>query len=70
MAVGGVDDDQIDIGIDEPLGALEAGVADARGSGDAQPALIVLGGVRVEPALLDVLDGDEADAAIVLVVQR
>ena len=47
--------------------ALEAGIADGRRRGDAQPALLVLGGVRVEPALLDVLDGDQADAAVVVV---
>ena len=62
MAVGGVDDEQVDAGIDQPLGALETVVADAGGGGDAQAALRVLGGVRVELRLLDVLDGDQADA--------
>ena len=67
VAMGGVDDDEVDVGVDQPLATLEAGVADARGGGDAKAALLVLGGVRVEAALLDVLDGDQADAAIVLV---
>ena len=47
MAVRGVDDDQVDAGLDQPLGALEAVVADAGGGGDAQAALLVLGGVGV-----------------------
>ena len=32
-------------GVDQPLGALDAVVADRRGRGDAQPPLLVLGGV-------------------------
>ena len=67
MAVRGVDDEQVDAGIDQPLGALEAVVADAGGGGDAQAALRVLGGVRVELRLLDVLDGDQADAVAVAI---
>ena len=67
MAVRGVDDDQIDAGIDQPLGAGEAVVADGRRGGDAQAPLLVLAGVGVEHRLFDVLDGDEADAAIVVV---
>ena len=67
MAVGGVDHDQVDVGVDQPLAALEAGIADARRGGGAQPPLLVLGGVGVEPALLDVLDRDQADAAVVVV---
>ena len=65
MAVRGVDDEQVDAGIDQPLGALEAVVADAGRGGDAQAALRVLGGVRVELRLLDVLDGDQPDAIAV-----
>ena len=67
MAVRGVDDEQVDAGVDQPLGALEAVVADAGRGGDAQAALRVLGGVRVELRLLDVLDGDQADAVAVAV---
>ena len=64
MAVRGVDDEQVDAGVDQPLGALEAVVADAGRGRRAQAALRVLGGVRVELRLLDVLDGDQPDAAI------
>ena len=67
VAVRGIDDDEVDLGIDQPLGAGEAGIADAGRGGDAQPALVVLGGVRVEAALFDVLDGDQPDAAVVVV---
>ena len=43
------------------------GVADRGGRGDAQPPLLVLAGMRVGDRLLDVLDGDQADAAILVV---
>ena len=67
MAVRGVDDDEIDAGIDQRFAARKAGVADGGGGGDAQPALLVLAGVGVGHRLLDVLHGDQADAAIVAV---
>ena len=67
MAVRGVDHDEIDAGVDQPLGALEAVLADRGRGGDAQPALRVLAGVRMRDRLLDVLDGDQADAAILVV---
>ena len=41
--------------------------AGAGGGGDAQPAVLVLAGIRIELRLLDVLDRDQADAAIGLV---
>src|SRR3954465_5783030 len=37
------------------------------GAGGAQPSLFVLGGVRMGDLLLNVLHGDEADAAVALV---
>ncbi len=67
MAVRGIDDDQVDAGFDQTLGALEAIIADADGGGGAKTALRILGGVGVQLRLLDVLDGDEADAAAVAV---
>ena len=67
MAVRGVDHDHVDAGIDQPLGALEAVVADRGRGGDAQAALLVLAGERMRDRLLDVLDGDQADAAILVV---
>lgn len=67
MAVRGVDHDEIDAGIDQPLGALEAAIADRGGGGDAEAALRVLAGQRMGDRLLHVLHGDQADAAILLV---
>ena len=63
MAVGGVDDEAVDPGRHQHLGALETLVADGGGGGDAEAPVGVLGGVRMGGRLLDVLDGDEADAA-------
>ena len=65
MAVRGVDHDEIDAGVDQALAARIAGFADRGGGGDAQPALLVLAGVGIGHRLLDVLHGDEADAAII-----
>ena len=45
VAVRGVDDDEIDLGVDQPLAPLEAGIADARRRRDAEPPLLVLGRV-------------------------
>ena len=42
MAVRGVDDHDVDPGVEQRLGALELGVAGAGGRGDAQPAVLVL----------------------------
>ena len=67
MAMGGIDHQEVDAGVDQALGALEARIADRGRRGGAEPALRVLGGVRVELRLLHVLDGDEADAAILIV---
>ena len=67
MAVRGIDHDQIDAGRDQRLGAREALVADRGGGGDAQAALLVLAGVRIGDRLLHVLDGDQADAAVLVV---
>ena len=65
MAVRRVDDDHVAAGREQPLAALKARVADGRRRGDAQPALIVLRGERVELRLLDVLHGDQPDAIVV-----
>ena len=67
MAVRGVDDEAVDSGRHQHLGALEPLVADRGGGGDAQAAVDVLGGVRMRRRLLDILDGDEADAALRIV---
>ena len=67
MAVRGVDHHEIDAGLDQPLGAVEALVADRGRGGDAQAPLLVLAGVRIGDRLLDVLHRDQADAAILVV---
>ena len=47
MAVRGVDHDDVDAGIDQPLGALIAALADRGRSRHAQPPLRVLAGQRM-----------------------
>ena len=65
--MGRVDDDDVDLGLQQRLGALHALGPDAGGRGHAQAALLVLAGIGEFLRLLDILDGDEADAAIGLV---
>ena len=60
VAVGGVDDEHVDVLLDEGLGTLERVLADADGGGDPEPPLLVLRGERILDALLDVLDRDQA----------
>ena len=62
MAVRGVDHDHIDFGIHQRLGAGKAGIAHGGRRRHPQAAGRVLGGVRIIHRLLDILDGDEADA--------
>ena len=63
----GVDDDEVDAGIDQQLGAQEAGVTRAGGRADAQALVLVLGGERMVGGLFHVVHGDEPDAAVVVV---
>ena len=67
MAVGGIDDDAVHACVDQHERPLEALVAHRGGGGDAQATLGVLAGVGMERGLLDVLDRDEAHAAMVLI---
>src|SRR5580658_574556 len=67
MAVCGIDDDEIDAGVDQRLAAGVAGFADAGGGSNAQPALLVLASVGIRYGLLDVLYGDQADAPVVAI---
>ena len=60
VAVRRVDDERVDLGVDERVGALERVGADADGRGDAQAAAVVLRRERVRLPLRDVLDGDQA----------
>ena len=48
VAVGSVDHDQVDAGVDQRLGAGEPGIADARRRGHAQAPLLVLAGVGMQ----------------------
>src|SRR5580658_8360800 len=65
MAMGGVDNDEIDTGIDQSFTACVAGFPHARSGGHSEPALLILTGVGVRNSLLDVFDSDEADSAII-----
>ena len=67
MAVRGVDDEAVDSGRHQHLGALEALVADRGGRSDAQAPIDIFRRVGMGGRLFDVLDGDEADAAPVSV---
>jgi hypothetical protein len=67
MAVGGVNDDQIGAGVDKHLAPGKAFVAHACRGSDAETSLLVLASVWMHPRLFDVLDGDKADAAIVVI---
>jgi len=67
MAVCGVDHDEVDAGGDQLFGARVTLVADGRGRGHAQPPLLVLARMGIGDRLLDILDGDQADAAVLAV---
>ena len=66
VAVRGVDDDHVDAGLDERVGALDAIGAGTDGRAHAQPAALVLDGERVALGLQQILDGDEPDQLAVL----
>ena len=63
----GIHDDQIDTGVDQALGSLKTALADRGCRRDPQPAMRILAGQRMRDRLLHVLDGDETDAAILVV---
>ena len=67
MAVRGVHHDHIDAGLDQPLGPLVTALADRGRRGDPQPPLRILAGERMRDGLFHVLDGDQSDAAILIV---
>ena len=70
MPVGGVDDQHVDAGVDQPHRPSVRGVADADRGGDQQPAVPVLGRVRVLLGLGEVLHGDQPAELAVTVDQR
>ena len=59
VAVRGVDDEHVDVGGDQRVGALDGVARGADRGAAAQPAERVLRRVRVLDRLLDVLDGDQ-----------
>ena len=63
----GIDHDQVHARVHEMLAAPEAIIADGGCRGHAQPALLVLASERMLLRLLDILDRDEAHAAVFLV---
>ncbi len=65
--MGGVDHQHVDAGIEQRLGPRQPLVAGPGGGGDPQPALLVLAGIGVQLRLLDVLDGDQPDTAIIVI---
>ena len=67
VAVRGVDDEHVDVGLHERGRAVQRVLADAHRRAHAQAAQCVLAGVRVLDELLDVLDGDEALQPVVRV---
>ena len=48
MAVRGVDDDQINAGVNQGLAAFKAGVTNCSGSGDPETTQFILAGMRVQ----------------------
>jgi hypothetical protein len=67
MTMRGVHHDDVDPGVDQPLGALKTALADRGRRRHPQPALRVLAGQRMGDRLFHVLHGDEADAAVLIV---
>src|SRR5690554_2377660 len=67
MAVRGVDDDHVTASSDESLRTLVSLVTHGRRCRDPQPALLILARVGKKRRLLDVLDGDETNAAVIVI---
>src|SRR6185369_5742010 len=67
MTVRRVDDEDVDPGIEQSLGTRDPVLTGAGRRRRAQPSVAVLAGMREFLRLLDVLDGDETDAAIAVV---
>ena len=67
VAVRGVDDDAVAAGVDQRFGALEPESPTVVAAATRKPPFGILGRERRGDRLLDVLDGDQADAMIALV---
>ena len=67
MAVGGVDDDDIDFRPDQFADALQIITCGADRGADTQSALVIFGGQRIFDLFGDVFDGDQALQILILV---
>ena len=65
--MGGINHDQITFCIDQRLGPLESAFTNGRRRRNAQTSGFVLGGIGIGDRFLDILDRDQANAAIVIV---
>ncbi len=63
----GIDHQDVETGGEQGFRPLDPVAAGAGGGGDAQAAMLVLACRRIPLRLLDILDGDQAGAAIGLV---
>ena len=67
MAVRGIDDNDVRFGVEKRFGASVAEVADTGRRSHTQTSFFVLAGIGVLGGFLHVLDGNQADAAIVII---
>ena len=67
MAMRRIDDDAIDARVDQHFRPREPLVADGGGGGDAQASCRVLAGRGMQRRLFNILDRDQADAAVIRV---
>src|SRR5690606_1628338 len=70
VAVRGVDDDYVTASSDESLRTLVSLVTHGRRCRNPQPALLVLARVGKKRGLLDILDSNETDAAVVVIYDQ
>ena len=67
MAMGSVNNQHIDPGINQPLGALEPVTADGSGGGHPKTPLVVFSRIRIELGFFDILHRDQSDAMALLI---
>ena len=65
--MGGIDNNQINAGIDQRLGTGKPVIPHRRGSRHPQTPLRVLGGIRMQLGFFHIFDGDKPDAAIIII---
>ncbi len=67
MSVGGIDDDHIHVLVQQSFRPEHPVLANAGRGGDAKPAPFILACVGITLRLLDILNGDETNASILLI---